>query len=607
MSNHHARASAASPGKLAAPRARRFRQSTPTLFFALAVAALFAPFVVTKASAQAMLWTHKPAQDIKWYRLTEPGTLLVGTDAGLYMLNPETGETAWKRDDFKGVNEYQTQEIAGTPLLLVSDNSGSIQKKTKLSALDLLTGQTVWETEQLKGSAVQVSPVYDKDMVLLLTVASNSATKDKPDITALKLSTGALLWQAELTDSVDLYGMERGSKYFPKFDLSGAQPPVFDGDSVYFTYAGLHRYNLSDGKLVWGLKYDVTEGKIKLGNAQAVIDGDTIYTSAKGQVRAVDKNTGAVKWTSKDFGGAVAEMHLRAGVLYGRLGGTFYDFGKREYVVKKPLGVVALDPRAGTANWFYDKADDSITNLAFLPDQNQLLIADSKNLIALDTAAATGKVKEAYKVKLEFKFNLGAAATVAKVAKFGFGGLSALGSKGADTTDEPVSISRRENGTVVVRGKQHLLAFDPRTKQISWATKYAAPGVPGWQKIAMTAITIASAAMSNSQEAAYASQGNWRSAGDSNRNFINAMSSYEQFMSKRYSASKAGGRYVYVLTDVKQEKEKGAGIIGVNMETGQGDRQIMFKDKEPDYEVDEASGRVFNLKNSKELNAYVVK
>jgi hypothetical protein len=85
------------------------------------------------------------------------------------------------------------------------------------------------------------------------------------------------------------------------------------------------------------------------------------------------------------------------------------------------------------------------------------------------------------------------------------------------------------------------------------------------------------------------------------------MSSYEQFMSKRYTATKAGSLYVYVLTDVKQEKDKGAGIVGVNMETGPGDRQIMFKDKEPDYEVDEAAGRVFNLRNSKELNAYVLK
>ena len=43
------------------------------------------------------------------------------------------------------------------------------------------------------------------------------------------------------------------------------------------------------------------------------------------------------------------------------------------------------------------------------------------------------------------------------------------------------------------------------------------------------------------------------------------------------------------------------------MVTGQGERQILFKDKEPDYEVDEAAGRVFNLRNAKELTAFAVK
>jgi hypothetical protein len=40
------------------------------------------------------------------------------------------------------------------------------------------------------------------------------------------------------------------------------------------------------------------------------------------------------------------------------------------------------------------------------------------------------------------------------------------------------------------------------------------------------------------------------------------------------------------------------------METGGGDRQIMFKDKEPDYHVDEGEGRIFNLHNLKELSAF---
>ena len=556
-------------------------------------------------SAQS-LWTHRPTEDIKWYRLNEAGTLLVGTNGSIYVLDPETGQSVWTRDDFRGIAEFQVQEIPATPLLLVPQNSGTFQKGTKLYALDILTGKTVWETEKLKGVTVQVTPIYEKDMVVILTVTDNSRTQDKPDLIALKLSDGTALWESEFTDNVDLYGIERGSKFFPKYDLSGANSPIHDDDSLYMTYAGLHRFDLATGKLVWKVAYDVTEGKIKRGNAQAIVDGDLIYTSAKGVVRAIDKATGAIRWVSKDFGGAVAEMQQRDNVLYSRLGGTFYDFGKREYVIKKPLGVAALDKKTGATAWFYDKADDSITNMALFPELNTLLVADSKNLIGLDTNSS-GKVKETFKVKLEFKLNLGAAATAAKVGKFAFGGLSALGSKGADTTDEPVAIIKREAGTAIVRGKQHLIAFDPRARQIVWSTKYAAPGVPGWQKIAMTAITVASAFASQGAEASLAAQGFSSAANRQNQNFVGLMSSYEQFMEKRYSATKAEANHVYVLTDLKIDKEKGAGLIGVNMNTGQGDRQILFKDKEPDYEVDEAFGRVFNLKNSRELSAFVIK
>jgi outer membrane protein assembly factor BamB len=555
--------------------------------------------------AAAVLWSHKLAEDIKWYRITESGTPVVGTGSSVYALDAETGAVSWNRDDFKGVNEYETHELPGTPLFLVADNTGGMMsKKTRLVALDMLSGKTVWQTEHLKGSTVGVAPNYDKNMLVFLTVPTSSGAGGmKPDITALRLDTGELIWHSEFPDKVDLYGMERGSKYFPKFDLSGANPPVFDADSVYFTYAGLHRYSLADGKMIWGTKYDVTEGQIKHANAQAIIDGDTVYTSAKGQVRAIDKATGAIKWTSKDFGGGIAEMRERGGVIYGRLGGNFYDFGRREYVTKKPLGVAAIDKKTGAPQWFYDKASNSITNMIFMPEQNLILIADEKNLIGLDTTGA-GKVKEAFKTKLEFKFNLGAAATVAKVAKFGFGGLSAIGSKGADTTDNPVALYRQENGTVVVRGAQHVAAFDPRTREMAWGTKYGAPGMAGWKKIAMTALTVFSAM--TAVEASAAAPASSFSSQNSGGNFVGAMSNYEQYMSRRHSAAKASGNYAYVLTEVKQDGDKGVGIVGVNMLTGQGERQIMFKDKQPDYEVDEAGGRVYNFKD-KQIMAFAVR
>ncbi|HVF43694.1 MAG TPA: PQQ-binding-like beta-propeller repeat protein [Pyrinomonadaceae bacterium] len=559
--------------------------------------------VVSQAALGSSLWTHKPASDIKWYRVTDVGSLLVGSKGALYALDGETGKEVWSRADLAGAQEYEVDTIASTPLVLVSDTSGTFKKGTKLYALDLLTGQNIWETEKLKGATVAVEPVYKKDLVLLVTVENNSANKAKPHLTALRMTTGELVWESDYPDNVDLYGIERGSKYFPKYDLSGANPPVYDADSVYFTYAGLHRYSLEDGKLIWGTKYDVTEGSIKRGNAQALVTDDTVYTSAKGQLRAIDRQTGAVRWVSKDFGGAIAEMRLAGDVVYGRLGGAFYDFSKREYANKKPFGVAAVDKKTGATVWYYDKADDSITNMALLPELNTVLVADAKSLIGLDTTSG-GKVKEAYKVKLEFKNNLGAAATAAKVAKFGFGGLGAIGKGGSDDRDEPVALYRRENGTVVVAGKQHLLAFDPRARQIVWSVKYEAPGVPGWQKIAMAGLTALAytSATANAASSYYGtSENRW-----ANRQRVNSLVAYEQFVSKRYSATKATGNYVYVLTTVKEGKEKGAGLVGIQMETGRGERQILFKDKEPDYQVDEPAGRVFNLRNSKELSAFSV-
>jgi hypothetical protein len=557
------------------------------------------------AFAGAPLWSHKSSREIKWHKLTAVGTLLVGTDDAVTCFDPETGKPAWTRADLKKVSEDRVEEIAGRPLLLVSPNEGPFQSKTKLLALDVTTGQTLWETEKLKGATVEIYPVYEREMAVIFTVVSSSTNKDKPDMIAVDMVDGKVLWESELPEKVDLHGLERGGRFFPRFDLSGHQPPMHDGDSLYVTYAGLHRFDLATGKLVWKAPYDVTEGGLKRGNAQAVIDGDTIYTSAKGQLRAIDKATGAVKWASKDFGAAVAEMAVRGGVIYGRMGGHFYDANKREWVLKKPLGVVTVDRRSGATIARYDKLKESVTNLAFVDAQKTLLIADAENLIGLEINDA-GSLKEAYRVKLEFKRKLGAGDVAMTAARIGFGGLRGLAARPKNSGDDyPVNVSLRETGVAVVRGKQHLLAFDPRSRQIAWSVQYEAPGVPGWQKMAMLAITavnyMGATANAASTQLGTSENNRW------NNQRAQSLANYQSFMRKRFSATQATGQYVYILTTVEEGKDKGAGLVGVNLNTGETSGQVMLKDKEPDYQVDEATGRVFNVKDRSSLMVYGLK
>jgi outer membrane protein assembly factor BamB len=571
-------------------------------------------FPVFQTLADTPLWSFKGA---KWYAMMETGNVMVGLEnKSVAMIDGATGGQIWVRTDLGEIKEDEYTELAGTPLVLFADNSGWAQRKTKLTAVDTLTGATVWQTEKMLGYTVNVSPLYKKDMLVFLTIKDNRMNKDKPDIFALKMSTGELLWQTEYTEKVDLYGVEKkkrggaggmllgsGGGASDHFNLDGENPPIFDGDSMYMTYAGLHRYDLADGRLVWKTIYDVTDGSLKNTNGQAIIDADVIYTSAQGIIRAIDKNSGAVKWTTKDFGkGGIAEMQLLGDVVYGRMGGQFFSGKKGEWQKKTPIGVVALNKSTGATNWIYDGAKNSITNMMLLPDDNTLLIGDEKNLIGLDLSSQ-GKVKEAYKIPLKFKFKVGAAATAGKIGAVAFGGIGGLMKKGADTTDNPVSIIRQENGTVVIRGMQHLIGFDPKARAIAWSTKYDAPGIDGWQSIVMTALTITAAALSQSMEAGYSQRGDYNSAFNENSNFLNLMSGYQQFMSKKYTASKQSGNVFYVLTTLKGKDDKGSGLVGVNLMSGRAVNQIIFKDKTPDYEVDEAAGRLFNM-NKGELSAF---
>jgi outer membrane protein assembly factor BamB len=88
---------------------------TRLLFLALVCAYASASMQIVRADA-APLWTHAAtAGSIKWYTLTDAGTLLIGTETSVYSLNPDNGQVAWRRDDLKGIAEHETQEIFGTP------------------------------------------------------------------------------------------------------------------------------------------------------------------------------------------------------------------------------------------------------------------------------------------------------------------------------------------------------------------------------------------------------------------------------------------------------------------------------------------------------------
>ncbi len=556
-------------------------------------------------AANAQLWKHEAADDVKWMHVSFAGNFLYGTDAGIYSLDPATGNPVWKRDDLKKIPETNVEEIEGTPVMLVSVTTGVVQVQAKVVAIDLLSGETLWETEKVKGQMAAVVPVYKKDMVVIVTAGAGG--KGALELVAVNLASGKVLWESAIEDKADLYMAEKTSKFFPKFDLHGHAPPAVDDDAIYFAYAGIHKVDLATGKVVWKLAYDVTEKAFARTNAQPIISDSLVITSAKGVLRAFDKQTGTLKWTSADYGTGVPQMELVDGVIYGRMGGVFQQPGG-PFVSRKPIGVVALDATSGQLKWRFDGAQESVTNMLVLPESKTLLVADAKNLIGLALDANGNKVKEAFKLPLEFKAKQSGAA---KVAKIGFGALrggaiGAIRASGGPPAEPPLALVRRENGTVVIRGTQNLLAFDPAGKEIAWAARIDPPGLSTFNKIA----TIATYAM---VYASYTAQAASTYYGTSENDWANAnrrqtAEAWDKAMSKRYHKTTNTADYVYMLSDVKTDAGKGPGIVGIDLSSGEQERMVYFGDREPEYVADDIDGLVFRThKNGKTIIADQVK
>jgi hypothetical protein len=190
--------------------------------------------------------------------------------------------------------------------------------------------------------------------------------------------------------------------------------------------------------------------------------------------------------------------------------------------------------------------------------------------------------------------------------KFMRGGALAFAKHDTSDLDLPVVIDMRENGTAVVRGTQHALAFNPQSKEISRSTQFPAPGVSGWKLAVMAGLTALQYGY-HANTALHTQLGTSENT-QANRAKANAMASYEKLFNRRFTATKATSGYAYVLTNIEEDKDnKGAGLVGLNLNSGEVEHQVILKMKDPDCDVDELEGRIFDFKDKKEITAYSVR
>ena len=115
------------------------------------------------------------------------------------------GDVLWRRKD-TSLDENDVAPVPGTDLVLLSFEKG---ERTRIEAVDVLSGDLFWQSEKLKGAVMQVAVETDSNLlaVVLARDAKGRASdglKRHPMVHVLDLSTGDELWKREIESEVEM-------------------------------------------------------------------------------------------------------------------------------------------------------------------------------------------------------------------------------------------------------------------------------------------------------------------------------------------------------------------------------------------------------------------
>jgi hypothetical protein len=259
----------------------------------------------TNASPSDPIWSAKLDEDLRFYQTTEMGVLIAGTEKSLYAVDSETGEVLWRRRNMR-LDQTDLAPVVGTDLLLLTyEKSG----KTRMEAVDIMTGNPLWQSEKVKGSIMHlaVDPEYELIALVLVRDAKGRVRegfKREPTIHLLSLTDGNELWKRELGSEVEMTPSHWGAKEDEDtvYTLDNYRPPLFLEGRVYFFYDGVTSLDSRTGRDRIREEFRVNEEGLALTEADPVWNDQYLYTSGRGRVRAILRATGGLFGKQKIWG-----------------------------------------------------------------------------------------------------------------------------------------------------------------------------------------------------------------------------------------------------------------------------------------------------------------
>jgi len=602
---------------------------------------------VMAQKAETPDYRYDTGANINEMTLTQGGTLVVATNDGLVGIKPGSNDLLFNFTEYGRVKPEELTYVPNAPYVIVAQG-GFANLTSKKSVIDYISGKTLFSTEgngwksvygldvMMPQNKLVVSgqrradekyaydlAVYDlntgKEDYRFHIVDPNKVTIGGSGMTltgtplllknhlilptnkgllAKKAQTGETLWQNEMKD-INWMVADAAEKEIYGFEA------VNQGKNTR-----IHKVGVDGGEL-WKDDHKV-KGQIAnfqiLPNGIAVVsntdDGGTnsiLAAKNESNIAFLSASNGEDLWDkAPKTKGYVQHFYIMDdGILFGIYQGGINKISfDGKTLFKKPL-----------------KTGENILTMAETPQGLIYITSEDANIVNLGTGDQVWKKPLKYKRasaisstydKKNNRYLISADDELFAVDE-NSGEVATLAESKFEGKEDPSHVEIRDGG-ILLTSDQNMMLLDWEGKQ-GWHEYYRAPGKSAFGAILAGVSAVASAA--GSMAAANSSVRNriakYDATADREAELAGGLAAASGAsvaeMLKRFKATAATKDNQFVLTKL----DDGVGLVKLSKDTGAMEKEIVLKDKKPEYQVDDIAGILYYKADNNSIFAYDLK
>ncbi|MBX2827947.1 MAG: PQQ-like beta-propeller repeat protein [Flavobacteriaceae bacterium] len=613
---------------------------TSTLKNAISLWLVLCAFMVHAQRAEAPDYQYDVGAKINEMTLTEGGTMVVATNDGLVGIKPRANDLLFNFTDYGRVKPEELFFVPRAPYVVVGQ-TGFGAMTTKKAVIDYMSGKKLFSTEDNGWKMIMTCDVMMPQNKLVVSGQRRAKEKYAMAVAVYDLNTGAQ----------DSFFKFKGSEA-----VSG-RPLMLSSGLIIPTTKSLKKINMQTGAIDWTIKADDIKWMVADESEQEIYGFEVAANGNNTKVHKIGSN-GSLLWedphkvkgkvvnfeilpqglaivSNVDNSGKSKLMKLASGRSESKI--AFLSASNGEDLWEKAPktkgyvqhfyimddGILFGIYEGGINKISYDgktlfkkplKTGENILTMANTPQGLIYITSEDANIVNLDTGEQVWnkplKYKRADAVGSDYdeqnqRYLISADEKLFAVDASS-GSVSTLAESKFDGKEDPTGVEVRDGG-ILLSSDQNMMLLDWDGKP-NWHEYHRAPGKSAFGAILMGALAVATAATAT---ASYAEAnrnrnrlGYYTSRGESYANMGDSMAAASGAsiaeMLKRFKATSATENAQFILTKL----DDGVGLVKINKDTGAKEKEIILKDKKPEYTVDDFGGILYYKADANSIYAY---